>query len=134
MTTQSYNRATAIVATGAFLILSVLVANLSTPKQSDPVAQRPSTFFTDPTGARALLLIMRRLLPAAEQWRRPLDQLPHAGSDGASSLIVADPKVLEQTFRRELDHAVGRARCVADFGRVVDPAQKRVNAAGTPGV
>ncbi len=93
MTTQSYNRATAIVATGTFLILSVLVANLSTPKQSDPVAQRPSTFFTDPTGARALLLVMRRLLPAAEQWRRPLDQLPRDGSDGASSLIVADPKV-----------------------------------------
>ena len=93
MTTQSYNRISAIVATGAFLILSVLLANLSTPKHSDPVAQRPSTFFTDPTGARALLLVMRRLLPGAEQWRRPLHMLPRDGITGASSLIVADPKV-----------------------------------------
>lgn len=93
MNTQNYNRVSAIVATGAFLILSVLVANLSTPKHSDPVAQRPSTFFTDPTGARALLLVMRRLLPAAEQWRRPLYWLPREGITGVSSLIVADPKV-----------------------------------------
>ena len=93
MTTQSYNRASAIIATGAFLILSVLVANLSTPTHSDPVGQRPSTFFTDPAGARALLLVMRRLLPAAEQWRRPLYTLPRDGSTGASSLVVADPKI-----------------------------------------
>ena len=93
MTTQNFNRATAVVATGAFLILSILVAHLSTPKHSDPVAQRPSTFFTDPTGARALLLVMRRLLPAAQQWRRPFYRLPSDGLDSASSLIVADPKV-----------------------------------------
>ena len=48
--------------------------------------------------------------------------------------IVADPEVLEQSFRGELDHAVGRASCVAYFGRVVDPAQIGVDAAGTPGV
>jgi len=93
MTTQSYNRATAMAATGVFLVVSVLLANLSTPKHSDPVAQRPSTFFTDPTGARALLLIMRRLLPSAEQWRRPFHMLPRGRSDGANSLIVADPKM-----------------------------------------
>jgi hypothetical protein len=46
--------------------------------------------------------------------------------------IVADPEVLEQSFRRELDDAVGRVRGVADFGRVVDPAQIGVDAAGTP--
>jgi hypothetical protein len=44
--------------------------------------------------------------------------------------IVADPEVLVQSFRGELDHAVGRAGYVADLGRVVDPAQKGVNAAG----
>ena len=37
--------------------------------------------------------------------------------------IVGDPEVLEQAFRGELDHAFGRASRVADFGRVVDPAQ-----------
>src|SRR5438128_7727162 len=46
--------------------------------------------------------------------------------------IVADPEVLEQSFRGELDDAVGRAGCVADFGRVVDPAQIGMDAAGTP--
>jgi hypothetical protein len=48
--------------------------------------------------------------------------------------IVADAEILEQSFGRELDHPVGRALCVADFGRVVDPAQIGVNAAGTPGM
>lgn len=93
MTTQNFNRATAIGATGVFLVLSLLVANYSTPKSSDPVARRPSTLFTDPSGARALLLVMRRLLPAAEQWRRPLYRLPSQGLGDASSLIVADPKI-----------------------------------------
>jgi hypothetical protein len=55
--------------------------------------------FTDPSGARALLLIMRRLLPGAEQWRRPLYRLQDDGG-GAASLIVADPKL--PLSRREL--------------------------------
>ena len=37
--------------------------------------------------------------------------------------IVADPEVLEQSFRREFDYAVGGVGYVADLGRVVDPAQ-----------
>src|SRR5262245_57735415 len=52
----------------------------------------------------------------------------------AGQQIVADLEGLEQKFRRDLDHAIGRTRCVADFGRVVDPAQIGVNAAGTPGM
>lgn len=93
MTTQNYNRAVAIVATSLFIFLSLLVANFSTPKSSDPLLGRPSTMFTDPSGARALLLVMRRLLPSAEQWRRPLYRLPDAGRDAPSSLIVADPRI-----------------------------------------
>ena len=114
MTSQNYNRASAIVTTGGFLILSLLLANLSTPKHSDPVAQRPSTFFTDPTGARALLLVMRRLLPAAEPWRRPLYRLGRDGSTGASSLIVADPKV--PLGNNELD---ALNRWLADGGQLI---------------
>src|SRR6266404_7230787 len=48
--------------------------------------------------------------------------------------IVPDPEVFHQSFGGQLDHAVGRARCVADFGWVVDAAEKGVNAAGTPAV
>lgn len=114
MTTQTINRATAVAATGAFLILSVLLANLSTPKHGDPIAQRPSTFFTDPTGARGLLLVMRRLLPAAQQWRRPFHMLPRDGVDGASSLIVADPKI--PLGKRELESL---NRWLTDGGQLI---------------
>jgi hypothetical protein len=93
MSTQNYNRAIAIGATGLFLVLSLLIANFSTPKSSDPLRRRPSTMFTDPSGARALFLVMRRLLPSAEQWRRPLYRLSSDGLGAASSLIVADPKI-----------------------------------------
>ncbi len=91
MTTRAKNRATAILATGVFLLLSLLLANFSPPKRSDPMAQRSSTFFTDPTGTRALLLIMHRLLPAAEQWRRPLYRLPLGSLYSTSTLIVVNP-------------------------------------------
>src|SRR5258707_1531027 len=92
MTAQTYNRVTATVATSVFLILSLLLANFSNRDSPDVIQRRPSTFFTDPTGARALLLVMRKLPPAVEQWRRPLYLLPLPDqADGASTLIVADP-------------------------------------------
>ena len=92
MTAQTYNRVTATVATSIFLILSLLLANFSNRDSADVIQRRPSTFFTDPTGARALLLVMRKLLPSVEQWRRPLYLLPLPDqADGASTLIVADP-------------------------------------------
>ena len=92
MTAQTYNRLTATVATSIFVILSLLLANFSNRDSADVIQRRPSTFFTDPTGARALLLVMRKLLPSVEQWRRPLYLLPLPDqADGASTLIVADP-------------------------------------------
>ena len=90
MTSQTINRLTAGLATGIFLILSLLLANLSTPQHSDTLLRRPSTFFTDPSGARALLLVMKQLLPAAEQWRRPFHLLPAPVE--ASTLIIAGPQ------------------------------------------
>jgi len=103
MNTKNYNRAAAIGATLVFLTLSLLVAKSTTPKKSDPIAKRPSTFFTDPTGARALLLVMRRFVPLAEAWRQPLYRLD--GSSAADSLIVADPKLpLGERELAALDH------------------------------
>ena len=90
MTSQTINRLTAGLATGIFLILSLLLAKLSTPQHSDTLLRRPSTFFTDPSGARALLLVMKQLLPAAEQWRRPFHLLPAPAE--ASTLIIAGPQ------------------------------------------
>ena len=92
MTSRTLNRLTAIVATGIFLVLSMLLASFSTRESTDIVLQRPSTFFTDPTGARALLLIMKRLLPSVEQWRRPLHMLELPDQpDTPTTLIVAGP-------------------------------------------
>jgi len=92
MTPQTYNRLTATVATGVFLLVSVLLAGLSGRRSSDSLLQRPSTFFTDPSGARALFLVMQQLLPQAAQWRRPLSFLPPPEiSDAPSTLIVAEP-------------------------------------------
>ena len=92
MTPQTHNRLTAAAATGIFLILSLVLASFSTRQNTDVMLQRPSTFFTDPSGARALLLVMQQLLPAVEQWRRPLTFLPLPHEPGApSTLIVAGP-------------------------------------------
>lgn len=92
MTAQNYNRLTATAATAIFLFLALVLARYSGQQKSDFLFQRPSTFFTDPSGARALLLVMQRLLPSAQQWRRPLNMLPRIDdSKTPSTLIVAGP-------------------------------------------
>jgi hypothetical protein len=92
MTSQTQNRLTAGLATGIFLVLSVVLASLSREQSSDYMLRRPSTFFTDPSGSRALFLVMKQFLPEAAQWRRPLYLLPlPGGPDAPSTLIVAGP-------------------------------------------
>lgn len=92
MTPQTVNRLTASLATGMFLLLSLLLARFSDQQSRDTLRQRPSTYFTDPSGARALLLVMQQFLPATEQWRRPLNLLPlPQDPNGASTLIAAGP-------------------------------------------
>jgi hypothetical protein len=92
MTSRTYNRLTATVATVVFLVLSTVLATFSTRESTDAILQRPSTFFTDRTGARALLLVMKQLLPSVEQWRRPLSLLALPNQpDAPATLIVAGP-------------------------------------------
>ena len=92
MTSRTYNRLTATIATAIFLVLSIVLASFSTRESTDVVQRRPSTFFTDPTGARALLLVMKRLLPSVEQWRRPLQLLALPNQPNVpTTLIVAGP-------------------------------------------
>ena len=92
MTSRAYNRLTATAATLVFLVISTVLASFSTRESTDPMRQRPSTFFTDRTGARALWLVMKQLLPSVEQWRRPLSllALPNL-PDAPATLIVAGP-------------------------------------------
>jgi hypothetical protein len=92
MKPQTANYLTAAGAIGVFLVVSFLLAAVSSRPTKDDLLQRPSTFFTDATGARALLLITAKLLPSVEQWRRPLDLLPIVQNpDHAATLIVAGP-------------------------------------------
>jgi hypothetical protein len=106
MTSQGVNRLTAGLATGIFLILSLLLANLSSPQHSDTLLRRPSTFFTDPSGARALFLVVKQFFPAAEQWRRPFQFLP--APPAASTLIVAGPqRPLGEREAQDLERWIG---------------------------
>jgi hypothetical protein len=102
---QTYNRWTAGIATGVFVIVSGLLASLSTRPSADSLRQRPSTFFTDPSGARALFLVVKQFLPATEQWRRPVSFLPLPGTpDAASTLIAAEPaRPLSSAEAKHLD-------------------------------
>lgn len=103
MTAQTANRLSAGVATGIFLIISVLLASLSTHRSTDAFLQRPSTFFTDPSGTRALLLVMKQFLPATEQWRRPIHLLPpHGTNDAVGTVVMAGP--VEPLALNEAEH------------------------------
>ena len=105
MTPQTYNRWTAAIATGVFVVISVLLAGLSTQPTTDALRQRPSTFFTDTNGARALFLVVKRFAPAAEQWRRPLDHLPAPGTANVPGtlLVVGPGRPLSSVEARRLD-------------------------------
>ena len=103
MTYRARSWITATLAVALLLVLAAILGALSGPRSADPFFQRTSTFFTDGSGARALLLIMKRLLPSAEQWRRPLYLLPSpADGEAASTLIVAGP--LSPIAKAEAEH------------------------------
>jgi hypothetical protein len=116
--------------------LAAVLASLSGDRRSDDFLRRPSTYFTDPSGARALLLVMRKLLPAAEQWRKPLTQLPLPDQPHAvNTLIVASPLLpLAKTEAAHLD------RWLAHGGQLILASsdgwpvrQRAVNESGNEG-
>ena len=147
------NRRTAIAAAAACLVLIICIAVL-TAKTSTDVLARPSTFFTDSTGARAMYLIAQRTLPVVEQWRLPITELKLPASSGAT-LIAMAPDTFGQDEARALDQWVAaggqlilasntdwhvqrsaRDRAVQDFLARHDirpglPARNAVNAAVT---
>jgi hypothetical protein len=105
MKPQTRNWFTAIFAITLLIILATLLGALYGRPSTDPVLKRPSTFFTDDSGARALLLVMKSLLPSVEQWRRPLDSLSLPSVKSApSTLIVAGPgKPISEPEAKHLD-------------------------------
>lgn len=92
MTLDKRNWILAGSAIALLFILAALLAALGGERRADVILRRPSTFFTDPSGARALLMIMKQLLPGADQWRQPLTRLPLPdGENSPSTLIVGGP-------------------------------------------
>lgn len=115
MITRTRNWITAALAAVLLITLTVLLAGLSAEPVTDSLLNRPSTFFTDDTGARALYLVTKKLLPSAEQWRRPLNFLPISQEpSSATTVIVAGPsKAISKTEAEHLD------RWLANGGQLV---------------
>jgi hypothetical protein len=83
---------TAIVGAGVCVVLIAAITLLSINSSNDFINRRPSTFFTDRTGTRALLLILQQIIPATDQWRRPFNDLPLLSASARSTLIVMSPE------------------------------------------
>jgi hypothetical protein len=105
---------TAILAAGVCAILIGAITLLSIDSSNDFVNRRPSTFFTDPTGTRALLLVLQQIMPATDQWRRPFSELPRQSATARSTLIVMSPEeALTETEATTLD------RWIASGGQLI---------------
>jgi hypothetical protein len=103
MKTTWTNRRTAAVASAICLVLIVAIALLSAKPSSDTILRRPSTFFTDPSGGRAIYLILQRVLPSTGQWRLPLSELKPASKQGIATLIAMAPATFGQADANALD-------------------------------
>jgi hypothetical protein len=88
------NRITAGMSIGLLIVLATALGMLAGGYRSD-LARRPSTFFTDESGARGLLLVMQRLFPGSSPWRKPMFALPdevgEEQTNAPGTLIVAGP-------------------------------------------
>ena len=105
---------TAILAAGVCAILIGAITLLSIDSSNDFVNRRPSTFFTDRTGTRALLLVLQQIMPATDQWRRPFSELPRQSATARSTLIVMSPdEALTETEATTLD------RWIASGGQLI---------------
>jgi hypothetical protein len=105
---------TAIVAAGVCVILIAAITLLSIDSSNDFINRRPSTFFTDRTGTRALLLVLQRIMPGTDQWRRPFSELPLQSASARSTLIVMSPdEALTESEAATLD------RWIASGGQLI---------------
>ncbi len=93
MTTKRTNIIYAAVGTALCVALILIVAILSSNPTSDTFRQRPSTFFTDGSGARASYLVLEQVLPQVEQWRLPLSEMASLPESTPSTLIVMQPSI-----------------------------------------
>jgi hypothetical protein len=85
------NRTTAVVAFGIALALIATIALLTPNAGGGDIPTPPSTFFASDSGAKAIYLVLQRLLPDTRQWRMPLTELEHDSDARRATLIVMGP-------------------------------------------
>lgn len=103
MSSDKRNWILASSAIALLFVLAALLAALSGERRTDVILRRPSTFFTDASGARALLLVMKKLLPAVDQWRQPLTRLPLPSSENSSSTLIVGGPLMPMSYA-EAEH------------------------------
>lgn len=119
MNARRTNFWTAVITAGICALLLIGIAVLSAQTSSDFITQRPSTFFTDHTGSRAILLVLQRLAPSTDQWRRPFSELPVNSKTSHPTMIVLGPgEPLGETEAAVLD------RWITSGGQLILAANK----------
>ncbi len=99
----------ATVSVSLCLVLLYALASIGDKPAAAVQTQRSSSFFTHAVGTRAIYLVLKRLLPAVEQWRRPLAMLASpTAHEAPTTLIVLGPS---------LPLAVSQARALDDWMR-----------------
>ncbi|MEE9149275.1 MAG: DUF4350 domain-containing protein [Candidatus Tectomicrobia bacterium] len=99
----------ATVSVSLCLVLLYALASIGDKPATAVQTQRSSSFFTHAAGTRAIYLVLKRLLPAVEQWRRPLAMLASpTAHEAPTTLIVLGPS---------LPLAVSQARALDDWMR-----------------
>jgi hypothetical protein len=77
----------------AAAVCALLILFLSSPTEGAAASSggKPSTFFTDAAGTRAILMVLREFLPSAERWMKPLELLPAPEGGNPMTLLVIGP-------------------------------------------
>jgi hypothetical protein len=91
------------IAAAVCVVLIVAIAILSAKPANDTILKRPSTFFTDPSGARAIYLVLERVLPSTAQWRLPITALSQPSTQSVRTFIAMNPVPFGQEEARALD-------------------------------
>jgi hypothetical protein len=94
---------TAGLASALCLVLMIVIAMLSAEPSSDTLLRRPSTYFTDPSGARASYLVLERVLPSVGQLRVPFTELKTPDRQTVATLIAFGPQTAGQAEANALD-------------------------------
>src|SRR5262249_9521822 len=103
MKLRDSNLRTAAIAAGLCMVLIVTIALLSAKPSSDTLLKRPSTFFTDSSGARAVYLVLQKVLPSADQWRQTISELKQPSPQDIRTLIAMEPMMFGQGEAAALD-------------------------------